>query len=85
LGTTRRLVLPVGGQIPLNDSALESVSCYDMTSVRIEKEDAMAKGCFMVRADVPDEKDRGPFDHWYAITCLGRSMFSARNAAGATA
>lgn len=56
-----------------------------MTSVRIEKEDAMAKGCFMVRADVPDEKDRGPFDHWYAITCLGRSMFSARNAAGATA
>ena len=36
-----------------------------MTSVRIEKEDAMAKGCFMVRADVPDEKDRGPFDHLY--------------------
>ena len=26
----------------------------------------MAKGLFVVRAEVPDEKDRGPFDHWYA-------------------
>jgi hypothetical protein len=26
----------------------------------------MAKGCFVVRAEVPDIADRAPFDHWYA-------------------
>ena len=26
----------------------------------------MAKGVFVVRAEVPDEKDRRPFDDWYA-------------------
>jgi len=41
-----------------------------MTRVRIEKEDASAKGWFLVRANVPDEKDRGPFDHWYATDHL---------------
>ena len=30
----------------------------------------MAKGLFVVRAEVPDEKDRGPFDHWYATDHL---------------
>ena len=25
----------------------------------------MAKGLFVVRAEVPDETDRGPFDDWY--------------------
>ena len=26
----------------------------------------MAKGYFVVRAEVPAEADRAPFDHWYA-------------------
>ena len=26
----------------------------------------MAKGYFVVRAEVPDEADRASFDHWYA-------------------
>ena len=26
----------------------------------------MAKGCLVVRAEVPDEKNRTPFDDWYA-------------------
>jgi hypothetical protein len=30
----------------------------------------MAKGLFMVRAEVPDDKDRGPFDDWYATDHL---------------
>ena len=30
----------------------------------------MAKGCFVVRAEVPDETDRAPFDHWYATDHL---------------
>jgi hypothetical protein len=30
----------------------------------------MAKGLFVVRAKVPDEKDRGPFDNWYATDHL---------------
>ena len=30
----------------------------------------MAKGYFMVRAEVPREADRAPFDHWYAIDHL---------------
>ena len=30
----------------------------------------MAKGCFVVRAEVPAESDRAPFDHWYATDHL---------------
>ena len=30
----------------------------------------MAKGCFVVRAEVPDEGDRKRFDHWYATDHL---------------
>src|ERR1700751_4054781 len=30
------------------------------------QEDAMAKGYFVVRAEVPREADRAPFDEWYA-------------------
>jgi len=30
----------------------------------------MAKGCFAVRAEVPDEEDRVRFDHWYATDHL---------------
>jgi hypothetical protein len=30
----------------------------------------MAKGCFVVRAEVPDEDDRKRFDHWYATDHL---------------
>jgi hypothetical protein len=30
----------------------------------------MAKGYFMVRAEVPREADRAPFDHWYATDHL---------------
>ena len=30
----------------------------------------MAKGCFVVRAEVPTESDRKPFDHWYATDHL---------------
>jgi len=30
----------------------------------------MAKGCFVVRAEVPNEADRAPFDHWYATDHL---------------
>jgi hypothetical protein len=30
----------------------------------------MAKGYFMVRAEVPHEADRAPFDHWYATDHL---------------
>jgi hypothetical protein len=26
----------------------------------------MAKGCFVVRAEVPNAADRAAFDHWYA-------------------
>jgi hypothetical protein len=26
----------------------------------------MVKGCFVVRAEVPAESNREPFDHWYA-------------------
>jgi hypothetical protein len=30
----------------------------------------MAKSLFVVRAEVPDIADRGPFDHWYATDHL---------------
>jgi hypothetical protein len=30
----------------------------------------MAKACVVVRAEVPDEADRAPFDHWYATDHL---------------
>jgi len=30
----------------------------------------MAKGLFVVRAEVPEEKDRGAFDEWYATDHL---------------
>jgi len=30
----------------------------------------MAKGCLVVRAEVPDEGDRKQFDHWYATDHL---------------
>jgi len=30
----------------------------------------MAKGCFVVRAEVPDIADRAAFDHWYATDHL---------------
>ena len=30
----------------------------------------MAKGCFVVRAEVPGEADRAPFDEWYATDHL---------------
>ena len=30
----------------------------------------MAKGCFVVRAEVPTESDRAAFDHWYATDHL---------------
>jgi hypothetical protein len=30
----------------------------------------MAKGYFVVRAEVPDSADRAPFDHWYATDHL---------------
>jgi len=30
----------------------------------------MAKGYFVVRAEVPDAADRAPFDHWYATDHL---------------
>jgi hypothetical protein len=30
----------------------------------------MAKGYFVVRAEVPDGADRAPFDHWYATDHL---------------
>jgi len=30
----------------------------------------MTKGCLVVRAEVPNEADRGPFDHWYATDHL---------------
>src|ERR1700756_1187796 len=30
----------------------------------------MAKGLFVVRAEVSEEKDRGPFDEWYATDHL---------------
>lgn len=30
----------------------------------------MAKGCFVVRAEVPAGSDRAPFDHWYATDHL---------------
>jgi hypothetical protein len=30
----------------------------------------MAKGCFVVRAEVPDEDDRKRFDDWYATDHL---------------
>jgi hypothetical protein len=30
----------------------------------------MAKGCLVVRAEVPDAADRAPFDHWYATDHL---------------
>src|SRR6516165_5668360 len=30
------------------------------------KEDTMAKGCLVVRAEIANEADRAPFDHWYA-------------------
>jgi hypothetical protein len=33
-------------------------------------EDTMAKGCFVVRAEVPDKDDRKRFDHWYATDHL---------------
>ena len=40
----------------------------------------MAKGCFVVRAEVPDEADRAPFDNWYANDHLPWAMevFSAQ-------
>src|SRR4030081_3236445 len=31
---------------------------------------AMAKGCFVVRAEVPDKADRSKFDDWYATDHL---------------
>jgi hypothetical protein len=34
------------------------------------REDTMAKGCFVVRAEVPGEADREPFDQWYATDHL---------------
>jgi hypothetical protein len=34
------------------------------------QEDAMAKGYFVVRAEVPREADRAPFDDWYATDHL---------------
>jgi hypothetical protein len=30
----------------------------------------MAKGCLVVRAEVPDTSDRTQFDHWYATDHL---------------
>ena len=30
----------------------------------------MTKGCFVVRAEVPDEADRERFDHWYSADHL---------------
>jgi len=30
----------------------------------------MVKGCFVVRAEVPDQADRAAFDHWYATDHL---------------
>ena len=30
----------------------------------------MTKGCLVVRAEVPNEADRAPFDHWYATDHL---------------
>ena len=30
----------------------------------------MTKGCLVVRAEVPNEVDRAPFDHWYATDHL---------------
>jgi hypothetical protein len=30
----------------------------------------MTKGCLAVRAEVPNETDRAPFDHWYATDHL---------------
>jgi hypothetical protein len=30
----------------------------------------MAKGCLVVRAEVPDAADRAAFDHWYATDHL---------------
>jgi hypothetical protein len=40
----------------------------------------MAKAYLVVRAEVPDEADRGRFDHWYATDHLPWAMrvFSAR-------
>jgi len=35
-----------------------------------EEDNVMAKGYFMVRAEVPHEADRAPFDHWYATDHL---------------
>ena len=35
-----------------------------------QREDTMARGCFVVRAEVPDEADRKRFDHWYATDHL---------------
>jgi hypothetical protein len=40
----------------------------------------MAKGCFVVRAEVPGEADRELFDHWYATDHLpwAIKVFGAR-------
>ena len=44
----------------------------------------MAKGCFVVRAEVPDEGDRKQFDHWYATDHLPWAIkVLARSVAGA--
>ena len=34
----------------------------------------MAKGCFVVRAEVPDMADRAAFDHWYATDHLALAI-----------
>jgi hypothetical protein len=33
-------------------------------------EDTVGRGCFVVRAEIPDEADRKRFDHWYATDHL---------------
>jgi hypothetical protein len=35
-----------------------------------QEENVMAKGYFVVRAEVRDAGDRAPFDHWYATDHL---------------
>ena len=43
----------------------------------------MGKAYLVVRAEVPDQADRAPFDHWYATDHLpGQSGFSEPDEAG---
>jgi len=44
----------------------------------------MGKACLVVRAEVPDQADRAPFDHWYATDHLPWTIrvFGARRGWG---